>query len=231
MLTIAAVNIPEDLPPDFIHLFLNNISPEKRQKLAKFRHKADLYRSLLGDILIRVIISGQTAVNSRDIHFVANAYGKPFLQNGPAISFNLSHSGNWAAAIFGRGHHCLGIDIEKIVPFPIDDMQSCFTKTENEQLLSKTGRDQLDYFFQLWTLKESCVKAIGKGLSIPLTNFSLEHESGNNWRSPEAETFYFKSFRLDHEHRLSACAGTDDLPDHVYCLPVQHLYDYLKNYE
>lgn len=49
-----------------------------------------------------------------------------------------------------------------------------FTDREYRVLLSKSGDALCRTFYTLWTLKESYIKAEGRGLSIPLDSFEFE---------------------------------------------------------
>lgn len=49
-----------------------------------------------------------------------------------------------------------------------------FSDEEVEDLNTRSLVGKIDYFYDLWTLKESYIKAIGKGLSIPLNSFTIK---------------------------------------------------------
>ncbi|MGI6188059.1 4'-phosphopantetheinyl transferase superfamily protein [Brevibacillus sp. MCWH] len=227
MLSIRVVRMPANLPPDYVDLFLSRVSAERRQKIARFVRKEDAYRSLLGEVLVRSTLSEHTGVRPDALQFVYNPYGKPFLQNTPDVGFNLSHSGNWIAMIWGDSSCCPGIDVERIVRMDLHIAEHLFTPQENRMLASKTGDARLEYFYRVWTLKESYVKAVGKGLSIPLDSFSVVCTEEQTWYSPEADGFHFTSISLDEEHILSACSCKAALPDHVQHVSLSSLYETL----
>lgn len=212
-------------------LFLSKVSPDKRRKIAKFVRREDAYRSLLGDLLVRAAIIRQTHLKNHEIRFAYNEYGKPFLQGCRDFSFNISHSGNWAVMICGKGCPCLGIDVEQIVPIDIKIAESFFSPQERMELIAKTGQAQAEYFYRLWTLKESYLKAVGKGLSMPLDSVSFTYTMEDGWHLPEAGYFHFRSFKLDHAHILSACSSTDAIPDQPDFVSLTYLYESLKNAE
>ncbi|WP_082867275.1 4'-phosphopantetheinyl transferase superfamily protein [Paenibacillus macquariensis] len=60
--------------------------------------------------------------------------------------------------------------------------------------------DKLDYFYDLWTLKESYVKNIGHGLSIPLDLISfLFNENNIRYENRYShEIRYFKQYHVDN---------------------------------
>ena len=120
--------------------------------------------------------------------------------------------------------HSVGIDVEKIVPLSLAFASNLFAPQENQVLSSTTGDAKLEYFYQLWTLKESYMKAIGKGLSIPLASFSMDTRE---WYSPEATEFHFKSFRMDQAHILSVCSNMNNLPDMIQHVSLTQLYNSL----
>ncbi|MEX1029766.1 MAG: 4'-phosphopantetheinyl transferase superfamily protein [Paenibacillaceae bacterium] len=43
------------------------------------------------------------------------------------------------------------------------DLRAFFSFDENKDLLDKPPNQRLAYFYDLWTLKESFIKAVGKG--------------------------------------------------------------------
>ena len=99
--------------------------------------------------------------------FVYNEYGKPFLPNGEK-NFSIAHSGS--AAFVGISENVIGVDCEKINSPPIETMRRIFTDGEIKAVEMFGG----DMFYRLWTLKESYVKAIGRGLYFGLKNIEFE---------------------------------------------------------
>lgn len=91
--------------------FMSFISPEKREKCRRFYHKEDAHRTLLGDVLVRSVISRQYQLDKSDIRFSTQEYGKPCIPDLPDAHFNISHSGRWVICAFDS--QPIGIDIEK----------------------------------------------------------------------------------------------------------------------
>ncbi|MCX2829795.1 4'-phosphopantetheinyl transferase superfamily protein [Bacillus pseudomycoides] len=56
-----------------------------------------------------------------------------------------------------------------------------FSDEEVEDLNTRSSVGKIDYFYDLWTLKENYIKAIGKGLSIPL-NFFTQYQIDSNYK-------------------------------------------------
>ncbi|HFJ9466115.1 MULTISPECIES: 4'-phosphopantetheinyl transferase family protein [Bacillus cereus group] len=104
-------------------------------------------------------------------------------------------------------------------------MQSIFfTKQEYEYLFQiKDHKEKLNYFYQIWTIKESYVKAIGKGLSVPLNSFKIgeDSEQGANW--------FIKQYMIDELYCLSVCAKTSEFPEYInHQLDFSQLYNLYK---
>jgi 4'-phosphopantetheinyl transferase len=100
----------------------------------------------------------------------------------------MSHSGDfWAVAI---GERELGLDIELIDPaFDRAGTIGLFAPGEQQALAALSGQAALDAFFACWTRKEAFVKAIGLGLSHPLSAFEVSVgaeptllSGGQDWR-------------------------------------------------
>lgn len=230
MTEIVSLRVPDFIDSDCYSLLLSKISKEKNARIGRYHRISDAYRSLLGELLLRATICDYTGMSNDDISFVYNNYGKPSLtrDKGSPFSFNLSHSGNWVVLICSDKHLALGIDVEEIKPMNMEIAESFFCPQEYIDLIAKQGEEQLEYFFRLWTLKESYVKALGKGLSIPLDGFSLSHQSGDVWFSPEASNFHFKSFDMDEQHIISACSESDDLPNNIREITFEDLCHYFE---
>jgi len=149
------------------------IDSKRRHRIEKFIRKKDKIRALVGEILIRSIIIQKFTVNNEDITFNENFYGKPYLKNFPNVFFNLSHSGDYVVCAFDT--YPVGIDIERVKDIEYMDLaENFFTKKEYDYIMKGDFNQQLNRFYDIWTLKESYIKCSGKGLSVPLKSFSIE---------------------------------------------------------
>ncbi|MFW6678185.1 4'-phosphopantetheinyl transferase family protein [Lacrimispora sp. AGF001] len=130
---------------------------------------------LKGELLLRKglkIDYGINYVDCNPIPVIKGVHGKPQLKEYPHIFHNISHTAGLAACAIGDVP--MGIDVEEIRPFSEKIIRKVMSEQEKEQFYKLKGEEQTAFFFKIWTLKESYVKAGGWGITIPLTEFSFE---------------------------------------------------------
>lgn len=95
----------------------------------------------------------------------------------------MAHSNHLAVIGFTRTYE-LGIDIEFIRPvFAIEDIgERIFSFRERKEFSALPKNLKQKAFFNCWTRKEAFIKAIGKGLSFPLDQFSVSFVPGQPCR-------------------------------------------------
>lgn len=175
------------LPFDQIHLWtvcLDAAGEELIGSVCPFSHhevaRANSYKSerlqkrfLSGRLKLRQILSLYTGSPVDKLEFSRGPEGKPFLKNHPQIRFSQSQSGDIQMVAVASGLE-VGIDLEKVRH---DDFgvvaRRFFSSDENDLLQTLTGKEKLETFFRIWTRKEAYVKALGTGLSYPLTAFTV----------------------------------------------------------
>jgi 4'-phosphopantetheinyl transferase len=213
---IFALNNLEQIGELTFRKLLKDLPIEKQERVKRLSKPDDAKRALLADILVRCVIASELKVNSKAIEFEANKYGKPLLKRNCGLHFNVSHSGDWIVCAVDA--EPVGIDIEQIRPLEIEIAAQFFSDEEDKILMAKSPEDRQSFFFDLWTLKESYIKAVGKGVSIPLKSFTVRFlekgeiavKSGNgltNWT--------LKQYDLDPEYKMSVCAIHRAFPDNV----------------
>ena len=129
-----------------------------------------------------------------------------------ALTFNLSHtSGLVACAVADR--RLIGVDVEPVGRPGIEDVVAChFSPAERDHLAACTPNERTARFSELWTLKESYLKAIGAGLSHPLTTFrfAFEGEAGLRFTGDApCDDWHFCMFSPAPEYRLAVAVGPD----------------------
>jgi 4'-phosphopantetheinyl transferase len=102
---------------------------------------------------------------------IRNPWGKPCLKNYPNIHYNISHSADLVACVISDTS-TVGIDVEKIREFNSYAANRVCSSEELSRVYS--NNDCKREFFRYWTLKESYIKAIGKGISHPMKNVNFE---------------------------------------------------------
>jgi 4'-phosphopantetheinyl transferase len=230
MIEVHSLQIPKEMSSETFLRLLNLVSVEKCERIKKFKRKEDRYRTLIADILIRSIVSVKYGMSNEEINYIYNLYGKPFLDSNIDFSFNVSHSGSWVVAITGT-RQLLGIDIEKIKPIEMEVAKRFFAAEEYEDLKSKEEQRRLSYFYDLWTLKESFIKAIGRGMVIPLDSFVIKQKNAIGEFSIEQKEsqyhFFFKQYHIDSLYKLSVCATIDSFPESINIYNFSNIYNQL----
>ena len=124
---------------------------------------------------------------------------KPCLKGAEDVEFNISHTrGLVVCAVADRA---LGVDTERIRPFKEGLMRRVCSESERGFVLE--GRSEAarqERFFRLWTLKESFVKAIGRGLAFSLEEGAVKG-SIPGWR--------FYQSRVYQSYIISVCAADE----------------------
>lgn len=155
--------------------FSDYLDETERKKADGFRFEFLRKNYLVSHYAMREILSFYLNVLPKNIRFSVNSFGKPFVKTtDETVYFNLSHSGKWCVLGICKSGE-IGIDIEEIrLDFDEEEISKrFFSSFECELLDSVEDAFRQKAFFKIWTKKEAFVKAIGKGLTIPLQNFTV----------------------------------------------------------
>jgi len=156
-------------PDEALERFYHCLSDDEKDRHNRFVFEADRHSYLLSHVLLRLAVSHYLGLPPQSCTFQSGPYGKPSL-SGPSeipLKFNLSHTtGVAVCGVTLRDE--LGVDVEALSARPsIREVAArFFAKPEVEMLEKLTGEESDERALELWTLKESFVKALGVGLSL-----------------------------------------------------------------
>jgi 4'-phosphopantetheinyl transferase len=154
------------------------LSDEEQARAQRFRFVEDQQTYLLAHALTRSLLAELCGVAPRALRFENGAHGRPELawpERTPPLRFNLSHTRGLVACAVALEHD-VGVDVEHADRrVDIDQLaRSVFSDAERAALARLEGDARRARFFELWTLKEAYIKAVGKGLALRLQAISLE---------------------------------------------------------
>ncbi|MDO8953597.1 MAG: 4'-phosphopantetheinyl transferase superfamily protein [Gammaproteobacteria bacterium] len=170
---LIAASLSED--PAVANHYWEILSSEEQARANQFRFAKHRSHFIMARGILRHILAGQTGIQPKAIEFRYLEYGKPeLLQNtSPALQFNVSHSD--AMALYALTlEHSIGVDIEMIKPCnELELAKRFFAQDEYKALHALSAKDRTNAFFQIWTLKEAFIKALGTGLFQALDQFCV----------------------------------------------------------
>lgn len=203
---IYCVHIDQVLHETTFQELTQYIVPEKIARINRFRKRIDATRSLLGDLIIRVILCRHYGLHNDEIKYAYQEFGKPYFEDYPQFHFNISHSGDWVVGVVSTAS--VGIDIEKIADVKTDMYSLVLTDEENKKLQRLFDAERNSFFFELWTLKESYVKATGKGLSEGLNTLQISIDNGTISIKKDNKSMqaYFGMLECIEGYKLSFCS-------------------------
>ena len=156
---------------------LELLSAGERERHDRFHFDVDRDAYLVAHALTRRVLATAAGVEPHSLEFVEGDRGKPELCAPAAaleLRFNLSHTRGLVACAVTQ-QRVIGVDVERVDRrvelLPV--ARHVFSEREVAGLTALADEAQRLRFFELWTLKEAYVKAIGKGLAGPLRAISF----------------------------------------------------------
>lgn len=202
-MNIYAIEIPKSLTEYQMERYLSQIPMERQERVRRYVREEDAIRSLCGSLLTQYVIWKE--LKTVNFSYSYNKYGKPFVSEFPSFHYNLSHSHNWV--VCATDDNEVGIDIEKIKDIDLGIAERFFTPSEFAEIQRKSSFEQIACFYEYWTMKESYIKALGKGLSIPLNSFCIREENGEYQTIDQnSKLYFFNQLYLDNEYKLAVCS-------------------------
>ncbi|PML56114.1 4'-phosphopantetheinyl transferase family protein [Vibrio lentus] len=169
--------------PDNVSQLKKRLTTDEIAKVERYRMPSSQIQALYVRNYLRKVLSSYSDLMPEAWRFEYGEKGKPRLiekqQIETGLNFNISHSKeHLLIAVCQREGKSLqlGVDIEHARSSTNIDsiMKHYFSDTELTDLLKLNKEEQRERFFDLWALKESYIKATGKGLATSLRSFSFD---------------------------------------------------------
>jgi 4'-phosphopantetheinyl transferase len=158
------------------------LSADEQARAARFLSPLHRDRFAVAHGRLRELLASQLGVDPSALQFDTAEHGKPHLagpQAGSGLQFNLSHSGDRGLVGWANQRH-LGVDIELWRPLGDEAalVRRFFSPAENAAYEALAPAERTRGFFECWTRKEAYIKAVGRGLGLPLDSFDVSFGAG-----------------------------------------------------
>jgi 4'-phosphopantetheinyl transferase len=213
---IYYTSYPAPLPQVLFNRYLQMLPPDLQVRNGRFRQWHDRLSHLLGKMLLIKALEDHGFNGHCLTKMRYTNYQRPFLEC--EIDFNISHSGNYVLCAVAEGVK-VGVDIEAIKPIELSEFTHVMSASQWNAIHS--AGDPLLAFYRAWTIKESVIKAHGKGLSLPLTEIGFTNTTA--WAG--GEKWQLKEFFMNAGY--AACLATNCMADiqlqYLHCVHDQFL--------
>lgn len=163
--------------PDAEARALALLDHEERRRADRFLVQRAVRQFALCRAALRINLCERLGCANEELSFGYLEHGKPFARvNGvrSPVSFNISHSGSHGLIAFAP-YDGLGVDLEERAPERDFDGigRSVYGPDERRRLTAAAGREKVDLFYRLWSLKEALIKALGTGFTLNPSRFEI----------------------------------------------------------
>ena len=157
-----------NLSADLLTRYEVLLDADEVARVRRLKFERDRVLQLAAHALLRVALAAAADHAANEWRFVRTENGKPKLAQGLlGPSFNLTHTPGLAACALSW-HGDVGIDAEhdRSGAAPMELTETVFTSREQTMLKNLPSIERARAFFDLWTLKEAAMKAVGLGLAL-----------------------------------------------------------------
>ncbi len=216
MIKVFTLQLAEaDYLPEFQDELLRYLPEAGRRRVQDRINLTSKLHTVAGELLARYSVGKYIGKSDQEIVLRFGEKGKPHIGNIPGIHFNISHSGHYIVCAVAATE--IGIDVERVRKVNLRIAERFFSEPEISDLMACTETSRMHYFITLWTIKESYLKAIGRGLTQHLNSFTILKNvdsyilTGNE----EAEGYFIETRELSPEYLMAICAPRPFSPSDI----------------
>lgn len=157
-----------------------------QDRLKRFYHSEDSWRSLIGHLLPRYWLT-RNQISLEQIRFGKTEHGKPLIIQSPEpLTYNVTHDSDVVAIGCGSGE-AVGIDVMRVAlprKTTMDEFVDFVTEQLTEREKAQLGRNAGDEatrllrLYRMWTVKEAYTKALGEGLGYDFARIEYDVLNG-----------------------------------------------------
>ncbi len=195
----------DEYTPGFQDILLQYLPVAGRLRVQDRLNNTSWLHTVAGELLARYSVGQYLGKPEQEISLVFGEKGKPHIENLRDVHFNISHSGHYVVCAVAPAE--IGIDVERVRKVNLRIAERFFSPSEIRDLMELQDEDRMNYFITLWTIKESYLKAIGRGLTQHLNSFTICKSEGSYLLTgnEEAEKYGIETFRLNPEYSMAVC--------------------------
>lgn len=231
MIKIFVLQLGEaDHNPEFMDALLQYLPEEGRLRVKDRLSNTSKLQTVAGELLARYSIGEYLEKPNQEIRLYFGEKGKPHIENLNNIHFNISHSGQYIVCAVGKAE--LGIDVERVRQVNLRIAERFFSPSEITDLMSLPENERMQYFITLWTIKESFLKAIGRGLTQHLNSFTIirNKESFRLSGNEKAQKYGIETHQLNDDHLMAICAPLPFSPAELRYTNLKEIKDKLPKH-
>lgn len=160
-----------DVDAELASRCLEVLSADEEERRRRFDRPVDARNFAVGRAILRALMAERLRCRPAEVGFERGPDGKPSVAGGEAhFSFSRS-AGHALVAISSQGP--LGVDLERDV-FMDDAVRLARRRfTARESRLVDSSERAHETFLRIWTRKEALLKALGRGLTVPLDSVEV----------------------------------------------------------
>ena len=197
---ILYAKVSEELPEEVYKRCLRFLPESLRDKHFRYKRWQDRAANLYSKVLLVHGLEQFGLDHTALENLRYSEHGRPYLEE--SADFNISHSGEYIMCALATGTR-VGIDIEEVKPVDFEDFTDLMSQEQWGKI--RQSEDPLKAFFTFWAIKESVIKADGRGLSIPLNDITITHDTAfyeTRWylKALPIDDRYCTSLASDHEN-------------------------------
>ena len=231
MIKVFVVQLEEaEYTPEFMDILLQYLPEEGKSRVRNRLNATSKLQTVAGELLARYSVGQFLGKADQEISLVFGEKGKPHIANLKNIHFNISHSGQYVVCAVAQDE--IGIDVERVRKVNLRIAERFFSEPEINDLMARNEEDRMQYFITLWTIKESYLKAIGRGLTQHLNSFTIckNDDSYLLTGNQEAEGFGIETHELSTDYMMAVCAPLPYSPCNINHVSLEDIIKTLPKY-
>ncbi len=178
----------------------------EQERIERYYKWQDRHARLFARLLLRKGLIGLGASSNCLQMLQYNNYDRPYLEGN--IDFNITHSGEYVLCALVLNER-IGVDIEGIRNIDFHDFSQFMSNEEWRRI--HHAPDPSHEFYRWWTLKESIIKADGRGLSAPLKHIHIQ----SNRATLDENTWYFNELHIAKGYACHLACSSEDQEIHL----------------